>query len=179
MSSSTPPSTAAHYPPRPSTSADPPAAVARTAATTTAAIPTIATGSTRTLHRVLAFLSNLLIIIFTFNIPTFYASRGQGGGLGLQGAVTTWKIVRTFAAILLVVMASVLFRVSPFAGTSFWFFNCSSAILAFMGLLHSNVLLVYFARDTQLAHGQSAEALSFSFYSIWSLFSLPAIWTTW
>ncbi|KAF8635493.1 hypothetical protein AX17_003883 [Amanita inopinata Kibby_2008] len=126
------------------------------------------------------FLTALPRLVFTLNIPLFYESRGRGPDFGLQGAISTWKAVRAFAALLLGVMVSALFKASARAGTSFWFFGCSSAMLAFIGLAHSNILIFYFSRDPlQLVDDQNAEALSFSFHSIWDLFALPAIWTTW
>ncbi|KIL56792.1 hypothetical protein M378DRAFT_437147 [Amanita muscaria Koide BX008] len=50
---------------------------------------------------------NLLVAIFTLNIPTFHASLSRiSGGLGVRAAIPVWKAVRTLDSLL---VASVVF----------------------------------------------------------------------
>ncbi|KIL56793.1 hypothetical protein M378DRAFT_172380 [Amanita muscaria Koide BX008] len=66
------------------------------------------------------------------------------------------------------------------ATTSFWFFCCCSLLQAVIGLISPTLLIIYFsAYPTNNEHIEAVDQLDFLFWSVWDLFSVPSIWTSW
>ncbi|KAM6500217.1 hypothetical protein JOM56_003231 [Amanita muscaria] len=126
---------------------------------------------------------NLLVVIFTLDIPTFHASlRRISGGLGIRAAISVWKAVRTLDSLLIAVLIAVLFKADTQATPSFWFLCSCSLLQAFMGLISSTALIIYFSayptNNDDIEVGVVRQ-LNFLFWSVWDLFSAPSIWTSW
>ncbi|KAM6491682.1 hypothetical protein JOM56_012844 [Amanita muscaria] len=89
---------------------------------------------------------NLLVVIFTLNIPTFHASLGRiSGGLGIRAAISVWKAVRTLDSLLIAALIAVLLKADAQATTSYWFFCACSLLQAVIGLVSSTSLIIYFS----------------------------------
>ncbi|KIL56794.1 hypothetical protein M378DRAFT_16758 [Amanita muscaria Koide BX008] len=137
----------------------------------------------RTLVKRIRFkpLLNLLVTIFTLNIPTFHASLSRiSGSLGISAAISIWKAVRTLDSLLVAALIAVLFKADAQVTTSFWFFCSCSLLQAVNGMISSTALIVYFsAYPTNNEHVEAVDQLDFLFWSVWDLFSVPSIWTSW
>ncbi|KAF8350414.1 hypothetical protein F5887DRAFT_939086, partial [Amanita rubescens] len=136
--------------------------------------------SSSLLPTVINYPTAFLVTILTLGIPAFYASvtRVTSSTLDLKTAVRVWEAVRNFDSILLAALVAALFKEPIYA--TYWFFITCSLLQAGMGLICSTILIICFSGD--LGHdGYSLEVdkLSFSFWTIWDLFSVPAIWTVW
>ncbi|KIL56789.1 hypothetical protein M378DRAFT_172378 [Amanita muscaria Koide BX008] len=126
---------------------------------------------------------NFLVMIFTLNIPTFHASLGRiSGGLGIRPAISVWKAVRTLDSLLVAVLIAVLFKADTLATPSFWFLCSCSLLQAVIGLISSTALIIYFSayptNNDDVEVGAVLQ-LKFLFWSVWDLFSVPSIWTSW
>ncbi|KIL54575.1 hypothetical protein M378DRAFT_18758 [Amanita muscaria Koide BX008] len=125
--------------------------------------------------------SNLLVVIFTLNIPTFHASLSRiSGGLGIRATLSVWKAVRTLDSLLVAGLIAVLFKADAQATTSFWFFCSCSLLQGAIGLISSTILVIYFSGyPMNSEHLEAVDQLDFLFWNVWDLFSVPSIWTSW
>ncbi|KIL54316.1 hypothetical protein M378DRAFT_174308 [Amanita muscaria Koide BX008] len=124
---------------------------------------------------------NLLVVIFTLNIPTLHASLGRiSGGLGIRAAISVWKAIRTLDSLLIAALIAVLFKADAQATTSLWFFCACSLLQAVIGLISSTALIIYFsAYPINNENVETVDQLDFLFWNVWYLFSVPSIWTSW
>ncbi|KIL54574.1 hypothetical protein M378DRAFT_18757 [Amanita muscaria Koide BX008] len=126
---------------------------------------------------------NILLVMSTLNIPSFHASLGRNlGGLGIRAAISVWKAVRTIDSLLVAALMAMLFKADAQVTTSFWFFCCCSLLQAVIGLISSTILIIYFSSypiNNDHVDVGIVPQLNFLSWSVWDLFSVPSIWTSW
>ncbi|KAF8726153.1 hypothetical protein AX14_008038 [Amanita brunnescens Koide BX004] len=119
--------------------------------------------------------------ILTLGMPAFHASlatKVTNSALDLKAAVRAWEAVRNFNSGLLASLVAALFKESTHA--IYWFFIACSLLQASMGLVYATILIICFSGHLEHdGYSVDVDKLTFSFWTIWDLFSLPAIWTVW
>ncbi|KAF8350422.1 hypothetical protein F5887DRAFT_939118, partial [Amanita rubescens] len=120
-------------------------------------------------------------IILTFSIPTFHASlatRVVDSTFDLKATLPVWEALRSFASILLaaVVTASFKAQVNP----GYWFFVTCSLLQGSLALISSTILIISFS-GVHREHEYRFVNVNqhFLFWSVWDLFSTPAISSVW